>query len=310
MSKQRNLLTLLMLFERWLSVNDLSSGAQLLWFRLFAMYVKSYQPESISLSNAELATMLDCTERSVRNYRDKLVRNKLLIYESNGTRASGVYKLQFPYSDKLYKNKSGITENKDPNCDSDYGNSFPNQDSITENKDPNRMITERITERIRCSHFRNRDSKQAKTNALQDSLRREENSSIYIYNNTTTNTDNNTSNYKSIDSVIDIDADWLKVISLYQDKFGILQDGFKHDTLHSYYEQFGLEIVEFAINYVKDKRVKFPFQYLKAVLDNWSNDKLTTLEQIKNTVSEHNSIASHQYGEADELIKNGVSPFD
>lgn len=180
MPKQRNPLTLLVLFERWLSVNDLSSGAQLLWFRLFAMYVKSYQPESISLSNAELATMLDCTERSVRNYRDKLVRNKLLIYESNGTRASGVYKLQFPYSDKLYKNKSDITENKDPNCDADYGNSFPNQDSITENKDPNRMITERITERIRCSHFRNRDSKQAKTNALQDSLRREENSSIYI----------------------------------------------------------------------------------------------------------------------------------
>lgn len=289
MSKQRNPLTLLVLFERWLSVNDLSSGAQLLWFRLFAMYVKSYQPESISLSNAELATMLDCTERSVRNYRDKLVKNKLLIYESNGTRASGSYKLQFPYSDKLYKNKSDITENKDPN----------------------RMITERITERIRCSHFRNRDSKQAKTNALQDSLRREENSSIYIYNNTT-NTDTNNSNYKSIDSVIDIDADWLKVISLYQDKFGLLQDGFKHDTLHSYYEQFGLEIVEFAINYVNEKRVKFPFQYLKAVFDNWSKDNLTTLEQIKNTVSEHNSnsIASHQYGEADELIKNGVSPFD
>ena len=69
-------------FEKWLETNYLQSSAQLLWYKLIALFNKAGWSEWVTVDNHRLMSMMQMnSEKTLIRCRDKLIESKLFEYE-------------------------------------------------------------------------------------------------------------------------------------------------------------------------------------------------------------------------------------
>lgn len=81
-------------FEKWLETNYLQSSAQLLWYKLIAIFNKAGWSEWVSVDNHRLMSIMQMSsEKTLIRCRDKLIENKLFIYEKGTKSKPNKYKI-------------------------------------------------------------------------------------------------------------------------------------------------------------------------------------------------------------------------
>lgn len=81
-------------FEKWLETNYLPSSAQLLWYKLIALFNKAGWSEWITVDNYRLMALLDIKrEATFISYRDKLIETKLFEYQKGKKGSPNKYKI-------------------------------------------------------------------------------------------------------------------------------------------------------------------------------------------------------------------------
>ena len=78
-----------------------------------------------------------------------------------------------------------------------------------------------------------------------------------------------------------IDPEWLKVVKAYEDNIGMIPTGTAGEMLVSYVEDLTADVVVEAIIVTNKAQAANPWKYLKAVLDKWADQHITTAEQAK-----------------------------
>lgn len=81
-------------FEKWLETNYLPSSAQLLWYKLIALFNKAGWSEWITVDNYRLMALLDIKrEATFISNRDKLIEAKLFEYQKGKKGSPNKYKI-------------------------------------------------------------------------------------------------------------------------------------------------------------------------------------------------------------------------
>lgn len=81
-------------FEKWLETNYLQSSAQLLWYKLIALFNKAGWSEWVTVDNHRLMSMMQMnSEKTLIRCRDKLIENKLFEYEKGTKSKPNKYKI-------------------------------------------------------------------------------------------------------------------------------------------------------------------------------------------------------------------------
>lgn len=81
-------------FEKWLETNYLQSSAQLLWYKLIAIFNKAGWSEWITVDNHRLMSIMQMSsEKTLIRCRDKLIENKLFEYEKGTKSKPNKYKI-------------------------------------------------------------------------------------------------------------------------------------------------------------------------------------------------------------------------
>lgn len=81
-------------FERWLETNYLPSSAQLLWYKLIALFNKAGWSEWITVDNYRLMSIMQIeSEKTLIRCRDKLIDNNFFEYKKGKKRAPNQYKI-------------------------------------------------------------------------------------------------------------------------------------------------------------------------------------------------------------------------
>lgn len=81
-------------FEKWLETNYLPSSAQLLWYKLIALFNKAGWSEWITVDNYRLMALLDIKrEATFISNRDKLIETKLFEYQKGKKGSPNKYKI-------------------------------------------------------------------------------------------------------------------------------------------------------------------------------------------------------------------------
>lgn len=78
-----------------------------------------------------------------------------------------------------------------------------------------------------------------------------------------------------------IDPEWLKVVKAYEANIGMIPTGTAGEMLVSYVEDLTADVVVEAIIVTNKAQAANPWKYLKAVLDKWADQHITTVEQAK-----------------------------
>lgn len=78
-----------------------------------------------------------------------------------------------------------------------------------------------------------------------------------------------------------IDRGWVQVLDCYGREIGTPPMGSAMDTLQSYYEDFGAEVVCMAIEEANLAQAGNPRQYLMAILQKWQDGGITTPEKAR-----------------------------
>ena len=78
-----------------------------------------------------------------------------------------------------------------------------------------------------------------------------------------------------------IDPEWLKVVKAYEANIGMIPTGTAGEMLVSYMEDLTADVVVEAIIVTNKAQAANPWKYLKAVLDKWADQHITTVEQAK-----------------------------
>ncbi|NMD38433.1 MAG: DnaD domain protein, partial [Christensenellaceae bacterium] len=241
-----------------------------------------------------LSVMLDCKSKTARRIRDELIEKNLLEYEYKGTRQNSIYKIKFPFEDEKDLGKNSL--NDDPNTKDLGKNSLNNA--------PNKSDWGQDWGKNSLNDDPNRTPQVANQADFEVSKKRREYSSSYIYNN---NTNNN--NILSLNR----DEDYIKFMDSYNKNIAMFPQGVELEKLSSYYDDFGVDIMLYAIEYVASKQPKSPHSYLNAVLASWAKKELKTLAEVKADVVKYNKSFKvknePEYGLEDEKIRQGISPF-
>ena len=77
------------------------------------------------------------------------------------------------------------------------------------------------------------------------------------------------------------DSNWYKVVQCYEANIGLLPMGAGLDTLMSFYEDLGAEVVCKAITATSQENPSNPWQYLKAVLNKWISNGVDSPEKAE-----------------------------
>ena len=81
-------------FEKWIETNYLPSLAQLLWYKLIALFNKAGWCEWITVDNYRLMALLDIKrEATFISYRDKLINSGLFEYQKGKKGSPNKYKI-------------------------------------------------------------------------------------------------------------------------------------------------------------------------------------------------------------------------
>ena len=81
-------------FEKWLETNYLQSSAQLLWYKLIALFNKAGWSEWVTVDNHRLMSMMQMnSEKTLIRCRDKLIESKLFEYEKGTKSKPNKYKI-------------------------------------------------------------------------------------------------------------------------------------------------------------------------------------------------------------------------
>lgn len=81
-------------FEKWLETNYLPSSAQLLWYKLIALFNKAGWSEWVTVDNHRLMALLDVKrEATFISHRDKLIEAGLFEYQKGKKGSPNRYKI-------------------------------------------------------------------------------------------------------------------------------------------------------------------------------------------------------------------------
>lgn len=81
-------------FEKWLETNYLQSSAQLLWYKLIALFNKAGWSEWVTVDNHRLMSMMQMnSEKTLIRCRDKLIENRLFEYQKGSKSKPNKYKI-------------------------------------------------------------------------------------------------------------------------------------------------------------------------------------------------------------------------
>ncbi len=81
-------------FERWLETNYLPSSAQLLWYKLIALFNKAGWSEWVTVDNQRLMAKLNLKrEATFVTYRDKLIECGFFEYQKGKKGSPNKYKI-------------------------------------------------------------------------------------------------------------------------------------------------------------------------------------------------------------------------
>ena len=81
-------------FEKWLETNYLQSSAQLLWYKLIALFNKAGWSEWVTVDNHRLMSMMQMnSEKTLIRCRDKLIENRLFEYQKGTKSKPNKYKI-------------------------------------------------------------------------------------------------------------------------------------------------------------------------------------------------------------------------
>ena len=82
-------------FERWLETNYLPSSAQLLWYKLTAIFNKAGWCEWVTVDNHRLMSVMQMeSEKTLIRCRDKLIENNFFEYRKGKKGSPNQYKIQ------------------------------------------------------------------------------------------------------------------------------------------------------------------------------------------------------------------------
>lgn len=81
-------------FEKWLETNYLPSSAQLLWYKLIALFNKAGWSEWVTVDNRRLMALVDIgREATLISCRDKLIGAGLFEYQKGKKGSPNKYKI-------------------------------------------------------------------------------------------------------------------------------------------------------------------------------------------------------------------------
>lgn len=81
-------------FEKWLETNYLPSSAQLLWYRLIAIFNKAGWSEWVTVDNYRLMSIMQIdSEKTLIRCRDKLIENNFFEYQKGKKGSPNRYKI-------------------------------------------------------------------------------------------------------------------------------------------------------------------------------------------------------------------------
>ena len=81
-------------FEKWLETNYLQSSAQLLWYKLIALFNRAGWSEWVTVDNHRLMSMMQMnSEKTLIRCRDKLIENRLFEYQKGTKSKPNKYKI-------------------------------------------------------------------------------------------------------------------------------------------------------------------------------------------------------------------------
>lgn len=81
-------------FEKWLETNYLQSSAQLLWYKLIALFNRAGWSEWVTVDNHRLMSMMQMnSEKTLIRCRDKLIENRLFEYQKGSKSKPNKYKI-------------------------------------------------------------------------------------------------------------------------------------------------------------------------------------------------------------------------
>ena len=122
---------------------------------------------------------------------------------------------------------------------------------------------------------------------------------------------------------IPLDPDWVKFVQLYEQNIGLMPNGFALEELQSFYDDFGIDVIEVAIRATAQKHAYNPKKYLDKILRGWLTSGVRTVDQAKASVAEHERAMQAQNAPrrgrqkqeppaqpTGPQLKPGVNPFD
>ena len=77
------------------------------------------------------------------------------------------------------------------------------------------------------------------------------------------------------------DTEWLKVVRCYEKNIGLMPYGTSGETLISFYEDLGADVVCKAIEVTNTANADNPWRYLNAVLNRWVEKEINTVEKAE-----------------------------
>lgn len=81
-------------FEKWLETNYLPSSAQLLWYKLIALFNKAGWSEWVTVDNYRLMSIMQIeSEKTLIRCRDKLIENNFFEYQKGKKGSPNKYKI-------------------------------------------------------------------------------------------------------------------------------------------------------------------------------------------------------------------------
>jgi len=81
-------------FEKWLETNYLPSSAQLLWYKLIALFNKAGWSEWVTVDNYRLMSIMQMeSEKTLIRCRDKLIENNFFEYQKGKKGSPNKYKI-------------------------------------------------------------------------------------------------------------------------------------------------------------------------------------------------------------------------
>ena len=83
------------------------------------------------------------------------------------------------------------------------------------------------------------------------------------------------------DTDFGVDIDWRKVVQCYEKNIGIVPCGIAGETLVSYKDDLGADVVCKAIEITNKAQAENPWKYLNKILANWAKLEINTIEKAE-----------------------------